>query len=414
MKQNRILLIFLLAVLAGMPSLVAQDNLSPYSRYGYGNMRDNTTSAQRAMGGVGYAMQSGRQINVMNPASYAAVDSLTFLFDMGMNFSSFKASDAGNKTSNYGGGLDYITMLFPVSKIVGVSAGLLPYTSTGYAFGDEISHGSSTFQGTGGINLLYAGVGVKPLIPGLTVGANIAYMFGTTRNDNYVTTSAGSTSLFEREMEVRDYYLQFGVQYGLDIARDKKITVGVTYSPAKSLHGTARAMIQDVTVAQGPDTVQTVGLNGNYGMAASYGIGLGFSLAERLKVEFDYTYQPWKNVKYTTLEGYEGTRFDDRWKVALGAEYTINPRGNYFQRINFRAGAYYDRDYVMIGDNHVIKRGLTCGFGLPAPKSKTVVNLGLEYFQRKATPNTLVKENYLMVTIGINFNQLWFMKSKIR
>ena len=37
------------------------------------------------MGGVGYAMNSGRQINVMNPASYAAIDTLTFLFDMGID-----------------------------------------------------------------------------------------------------------------------------------------------------------------------------------------------------------------------------------------------------------------------------------------------------------------------------------------
>ena len=40
------------------------------------------------MGGIGYAMSSGRQINVMwNPASYACIDSLTFLFDMGVGTS---------------------------------------------------------------------------------------------------------------------------------------------------------------------------------------------------------------------------------------------------------------------------------------------------------------------------------------
>ena len=56
---------------------------SPYSMYGYGIIGDRATSLQRQMGGVGYAMNSGRQINVMNPASYAAIDSLTFLFDIG-------------------------------------------------------------------------------------------------------------------------------------------------------------------------------------------------------------------------------------------------------------------------------------------------------------------------------------------
>ena len=53
--------------------------MTPYSKYGYGILNDQATSAQRSMGGVGYAMASGRQVNVMNPASYAAIDSITFL-----------------------------------------------------------------------------------------------------------------------------------------------------------------------------------------------------------------------------------------------------------------------------------------------------------------------------------------------
>lgn len=130
-------------------------------------------------------------------------------------------------------------------------------------------------------------------------------------------------------------------------------------------------------------------------------------------VEVDYTYQPWKNVRYATLEGYEGTRFDNRWKIAVGAEYTPNFRGNWIQRVNYRIGAFHDNDYIMIGDNNVRRRGVTLGFGLPAPRSKTVLNLGLEYSTRRAYPNPLVKENYLFITLGINFNESWFHKSRL-
>ncbi|MDE6503741.1 MAG: hypothetical protein K2K78_04690, partial [Muribaculaceae bacterium] len=69
MKRIKKLAIMLAAVIA--PALAsAQLAETPYSRYGYGTLGDNATSSQRAMGGVGYAMNSGRQINVMNPASY--------------------------------------------------------------------------------------------------------------------------------------------------------------------------------------------------------------------------------------------------------------------------------------------------------------------------------------------------------
>lgn len=412
MKQNR-LYIFVILLVATAFGTSAQDNLSPYSRYGYGNLRDNATSAQRAMGGVGYAMQSGRQINVMNPASYAAIDSLTFLFDMGINMTRLWASDEDNKTKNFGGGLDYITMQFPVGKIMGASFGLLPYSSTGYSFGDQISNGSNAFQGSGSINLLYAGVAIRPYIPGFSVGANISYMFGTTRNDNYVYTTSGSTSLFERVMEVRDYHLQFGAQYGINFTRDLRATLGVTYSPGKDFRGKTYGIKYDVNADATPDTIQTLNLRGNYSMPDTWGAGLNVNVANKLMVEVDYTYQPWKNVRYATLEGYEGTRFDNRWKIAVGAEYTPNFRGNWIQRVNYRIGAFHDNDYIMIGDNNVRRRGVTLGFGLPAPRSKTVLNLGLEYSTRRAYPNPLVKENYLFITLGINFNESWFHKSRL-
>ena len=71
---------------AAFGAAAQNSTMTPYSRYGYGQLSDNASSMQRSMGGVGYAMNSGRQINVMNPASYAMMDSLTFLFDMGVDF----------------------------------------------------------------------------------------------------------------------------------------------------------------------------------------------------------------------------------------------------------------------------------------------------------------------------------------
>ena len=58
--------------------------------------------------------------------------------------------------------------------------------------------------------------------------------------------------------------------------------------------------------------------------------------------------------------------------------------------------------------------GVSLGFGLPAPGSKTVVNIGLEWKHRQGTPNALIKEDYLNITLGINVNELWFFQSKIR
>ena len=86
-KTHTALAALLIAICAAMPAMRAQNVVTPYSMYGYGILNDRATSMQRQMGGVGIAQNSGRQINAMNPASYASIDSLTFLFDMGADLS---------------------------------------------------------------------------------------------------------------------------------------------------------------------------------------------------------------------------------------------------------------------------------------------------------------------------------------
>ncbi|MDE6856823.1 MAG: hypothetical protein K2J34_10185, partial [Muribaculaceae bacterium] len=202
---------------ASIVSTAGADVNTPYSMYGYGVIGDRATSMQSQMGGIGYAMQSGRQINVMNPASYASIDSLTFLWDMGANMNMQWSKDDSGKTHGYGGGLDYVTMEFPLSKYMGMSIGMVPVTQVGYAFGDEIKYGARQNQGSGGITEAYAGVSGK--IKGLSIGVNVSYDFGTIQNDVYATATGGSQSLFEQIMEIRDWNVVAGLQYRQPINR---------------------------------------------------------------------------------------------------------------------------------------------------------------------------------------------------
>ncbi|WP_286333550.1 hypothetical protein [Duncaniella freteri] len=238
MKLIRTTITFLCALGALIclsPAAKAQET-SPYSKFGYGSLGDNATSTQRQMGGTGYAMHSGRQINAMNPASYASVDSLTFLFDIGVDVTRYTRKDATGSQTDWGGGIDYVTMLFPVSKTIGVSAGLVPFTSVGYAFGSTIENGYSSHQGSGGINQLYLGAGITP-VKGLRLGVNISYLFGNICNDVLATSSNGISAVFEQMMEIQDYHLRFGAQYTCNISHKHSVTAGVTFEPGKSLLG---------------------------------------------------------------------------------------------------------------------------------------------------------------------------------
>jgi len=420
MIKKKILAATASAALLLTPNVVAQNPMTPYSMYGYGILNDNATSMQRQMGGIGYAMSSGRQINVMNPASYASIDSLTFLFDIGADLTFIHSSELGNKANQVGGGLDYITMQFPITKYMGASIGLLPYSSVGYSFGNEIMHGTLSNQGTGGITQLYAGV--AGTYKGFSIGANISYNWGNIINDTYTITNTGSTSLFEHVMQIHDWNINIGAMYSTIIAKHHRVNLGLTYSPKKSMHGHTWGAYWDIGADKAADTVGYTHIGGRYYQPNTIGSGISYTYNKNswLMVEADFMWQDWSKAKYEPLMGadgqvlFQGMQFNNRWKVAVGAEYVPKKRGNYIQRIAYRLGGHYTRDYLLVNGNNVKDYGLSCGFGLPTVEGRTMINLGFEWKHRVSSPKKLITENYFNIVLGINFNEMWFWQRKLR
>lgn len=409
------------ALILGVCGVKAQIN-TPYSMYGYGIIGDRATSMQRQMGSVGYAMQNGRQINVMNPASYAAIDSLTFLFDIGGDLSFLWSKEGNAKDSSIGGGLDYVTMQFPLSKFLGMSIGLVPYTNVGYAFGSEIKHGAMQNQGSGGITEAYLGLGGK--IKGFSLGFNVSYDFGTILNDVYSTPVNSGQTLFEHVMQIRDWNILLGAQYRFRLNKNDNLTAGVTWSPKMSFHGNTWATVQETVYDSKPDTLARSRLSGHYERPMSIGGGVSFlhEKESRLFVEADVTWQQWSKTPMPALMSdthpneivFEGMNFKDRIRIGLGAEYIPQIRGNYGQRMAYRLGFSWCNDYLMVKSNRIREIGVSCGVGLHTPGDKTMINVGLEWKNRRAWPDALISENYLNITLGVNFNEVWFWKRKIR
>lgn len=428
MKKIAIILLLITGLALTMKS---QDNRQ-YSMYGYGLLSDRATSMQRQMGSIGYAMHSGRQINVMNPASYAAIDSLTFLFDIGADMSvlwqkQFNTETKENeKARRFGGGLDYITMQFPIWKYLGASIGLVPYSYVGYAFGSDIQNGAMSNQGEGGINQAY--IGLAGTYAGFSLGLNVSYDFGNIINDVFSTPVNSGQTLFEHVMQIRDWNIVLGAQYTAKVTRSERLNLGLTFSPKKSIHGQTWATLQETTRDSQADTIAFMKMKGHYYTPMSIGAGIGWvhEHSSRWMVEFDFTFQQWSKAEYAPLYAlkekpsdpdnlvFQGMNFKDRTRFALGGEFVPKLRGNYFQRCAYRAGLYYNNDYLNIQGNQLREYGITAGVGFNTPEGKTMINLGFEWKHRQAHPNPLITENFFNITLGVNFNELWFWQRRIR
>ncbi|MCH5229569.1 MAG: hypothetical protein J1F12_06195 [Muribaculaceae bacterium] len=418
MKKLYLLILLLTAFSLG---ILAQNNRQ-YSMYGYGLLSDRATSMQRQMGSVGYAMHSGRQINVMNPASYASIDSLTFLFDIGADMTILWQKQEDVKERSFGGGLDYITMQFPIWKYIGASIGLVPYSYVGYAFGTDIEHGAMSNQGEGGINQAY--LGLAGTYAGFSLGFNVSYDFGNIINDVFSTPDNSGQTLFEHVMQIRDWNIVLGAQYTARLSQNDRLNLGVTFSPKKSIHGQTWATLQETSRDSEADTIAYMKMKGKYYTPMSIGGGIGFvhERTSRWMVEVDLTYQQWSKAKYSPLYSlddpdnlvFQGMDFRDRTRIAAGGEFIPKLRGNYFQRMAYRIGAYYNNDYLNIQGNQLKEYGITAGFGFHTPEGKTMINLGFEWKHRQAHPNPLITENFFNITLGVNFNELWFWQRRIR
>ena len=102
---------------------------SPYTRYGFGQLSDQTFGNSKAMGGIAYGLRNGAHINAANPASYSAVDSLTLLFDMGISLQNTNFNEKGTKVNAKNSTVDYIAIQFRLCKGLGITAGFVPFST---------------------------------------------------------------------------------------------------------------------------------------------------------------------------------------------------------------------------------------------------------------------------------------------
>lgn len=396
---------------------------SPYTRYGFGQLSDQNFGNSKAMGGIAYGLRNGMQINASNPASYSAVDSLTFIFDAGLSLQNANFKEAGIKTNAKNSTLDYIAMQFRLFKGLGFTAGFLPYSMVGYGMSETKTIGSdeygsplksySTYSGDGNLHQVFVGLGYN-VFKNLSVGANISYLYGDikhTVSTSFSNTSA-TNSVRSDKISINDYKLDLGIQYSQKFGEKHLVNLGAVYSYGHDIHG--KGYIYHETYANGsslPATQTIDTISKGFGIPHTFGIGATYVYDNRLTVGLDYTLQKWGEVDFFGKQG----QFTNRQKISLGAEYLPNPYNrNYLNRIRYRVGAYYSDPYTKVNNQDGAREyGLSFGFGLPIFQSKSLLNISGQYVKVEPKVKGMLEETYLRINIGLTFNERWFMKWKV-
>lgn len=420
MFKNRIFLLTIILTTFGFIAIAQNNTNSPYTRYGYGDVTESNSGEQRAMGGTALGLRSANGINTINPASYSRIDSTTFLFDVGVSGLLSRFSDPiGNRTL-FNANLEYITMQFPLMKNVGFSAGMLPYSFSGYNFystsylpfteyPDTVT-ATQSFVGLGGISQVYSGISVE-LFNHISLGVNAYYMFGTSVNSRQLNFSESTmyTSAQRDSISVSNFRFRYGLQFFNTFAKKHDVNLGLIYEFKKKMNATyTEATGSVLTELTTPNEIHT-----QFDTPEMYGIGLAYTYDKKLTFALDYTMQKWAEARFI---GATDT-LNNRSKIAFGVEYQPNARSNRFSdKVTYRAGLNISDPYYKINGLSQPKNfGISFGFGLPLKLSNTGIsthiNTTFEYGKTGAVSQ--LREDYFKITFNAAFNETWFFKRKL-
>src|ERR1035437_11091001 len=167
---------------------------SPYSRFNIGTLQPEGSFRSLGMGGVGTAMRDNSSIYFTNPASYSSLDTMSFVFDFGIDYGRNYISGATSKYSSDDIDFHHLIMGFPLSKGWGLAAGIVPVSSGYYkitntvtssdpGYDPSIGEYSINHEGDGGITKIFIGSGIM-IGKHLSIGANLNFLTGQLSRTN--------------------------------------------------------------------------------------------------------------------------------------------------------------------------------------------------------------------------------------
>jgi len=452
---------------------------SPYSRYGLGELNVQTFATPVAMGGTFIAYHQDTIapffINAANPAGLAGIRLTTFELGGQANFTKISSSESSINKKNIN--FSYGSVGFPIKRIGGAAFGIMPYSTVGYKITSTQQYaGVGTmnyiFDGNGGVNKVFLGLGVNPfkkqiskfynsaladtlikykeinkykrkklgkqLLSELSIGGTANYLFGTinqTTDVIYPGTITYFNSKRERSIQVSDFTFNGGLQthFTIDSIKSKgqrrllkqkiKIGFGFFINTPSSIRAKQNNIIYNYSVdgfgiARSKDTIlNSQNIAGTIKLPLEMGVGFSIKKGEKLTVLMDAATTNWSGFKYFDAPSND---FKNSYRVSAGLNYIPNKlaygSSNYIKRIQYRLGVSYTDGYLDLKNTAISNYFVSAGLGLPVGIGRfddiAIVNISAQYGKMGTVNNKLLQEEYVRLVLGFTFNKRWFIKYK--
>ena len=416
MNKFGIYILFFLLI-TGEVSFAQQTTSSPYSRFGMGDLNSQFSSVFNSLGGGGYAINDSKIINPFSPASYSSYESNSFLFSTGINNETIDIQSLTDNQTVNNLSLSHILFGFPLTKKIGSSFGIIPFSSIGYSMQnrDDFFGADMLYDGDGGISKVYFGSSLE-LHQNLSVGANASYLFGGLNRrkrlvfDDETIFNSRSNSL----INIKGIYYEFGAVFSKKIDdNNSQISISINTSNNTNVDAKRTNLVETFEYSGTNEIVKDTFVNsvekGSMILPKYTNLGLAYSLDKWLFV-FDYSTQNWSD--YELFE--ESDSLINSQRISGGLQYTpdISSVNQFYKRCHYRVGLALNTTPLQINNTQLEDKSISFGIGIPIKKNKSTYDISLILGQRGTTSNNLLKENYVKIGLSMSFEGIWFVKQK--
>ena len=425
-------LFYLILVLLLTCSITAESQKlvnTPYSRFNIGKLEQQGSFRSSGMGGMGIALRDNNSIQFSNPASYSSFDTLSFIFDFGLDYSKNVLSKGGNHYFSDDMNFHHFIIGFPITKGWGVAAGVVPFSSGYYNLSDNTTVDDPnydpktgpiniTHKGSGGYNTFFVGSGLN-ITKNISAGINLTVLFGQIARVNQVTLLADNylfNSRYTENLSLKGLNFDYGMQYTGKLKDDHFINAGFSYTLGKNYRSSYdKVNIRDSYFYLPPYSPDTLSYennkNGKVFLPQTIRIGVAFGKKHLFLAGIDYLVTNWSKATIPGSTGY----ITDSQSLRFGMEYTPKKftSTNYISAIDYRLGGHTSNSYLLINGSQLKEYGISFGFGLPMLGTISKANLYFDYTKRHGpSASNLPVENVYSIGLSLNMYDYWFLKRK--
>jgi len=423
--------IFVLSFIALGASMEAQSiGNSPYAAFGIGDVKYDNTIDITSMGGIStaYINDFNNKFNFSNPAANSNLGLTSFSVEATNENNFYKSDFQDTKSTKHSTYLSNISLAFPISKSVKFGLGYQPYSSKSYDVVrqttlEDNSVQANRFQGKGTLSTVQAALGVN-LTEEFALGLRTNYYFGNLYDVEELTYSnAELISGYETKNKVSSFNFTAGTTYQKRLENDRKLTVGATYTFGTT--GEMETSFKNSTyyylgteVPQNESIIEQKTSNDKNLIPTEASLGLGYGSEGKWFYSAQMNYRKGETINYLG----QPFAYQDSYRVAAGGWIlpNYNDFRNYFNRVTYRFGAYYEKGHLSLQPNgassasDINKFALTGGVFLPFSESNVNrlngMDVGLEVGKRGTLENNLINQTFVNLRIGLNFADRWFQK----